>query len=358
MRPSLSVEPEDSLARAAGTMRENGTVLLPVVREGRLLGVVTEQSLGLALGEGTDLREPVTAAMVAAPTIPSYVSGAEALRRLTEERDPTLVVIDDEYRMLGLVSPTDLFPRRRPMPRPNAVGGMATPFGVYLTTGSVSGGPKKYALVATGMVLFALMFSGQVLGLLAQEWMIRQELPDSLVGFLGGFVSLAVFLLGMRLIPLAGVHAAEHQVVHAIERGEDLSPELVKRMPRVHPRCGTNLAAGALLFLGLFQSGWFPDSETALLVSGLATVLLWRRLGTFLQYFITTRPASDKQIRMGIRSGEQLLERHLASRAATASIPIRIWNSGMLHVITGSTLCYGLIVGIAALVGIDLGPLA
>ncbi len=32
-------------------------------------------------------------------------------------------------------------------------------------------------------------------------------------------------------------------VVHAIEEGEDLTLEKVRPMPRVHPRCGTNLVA-------------------------------------------------------------------------------------------------------------------
>jgi uncharacterized protein YqhQ len=36
-------------------------------------------------------------------------------------------------------------------------------------------------------------------------------------------------------------------VVHAIERGEPLLAESVRAMPRVHPRCGTNIVAAAFL---------------------------------------------------------------------------------------------------------------
>jgi uncharacterized protein YqhQ len=64
-------------------------------------------------------------------------------------------------------------------------------------------------------------------------------------------------------------------VVHAIERGEPLVLEVVRRMPRVHPRCGTNLVAGIALFLGLanFLQGMVPEiSETRDLA---LLLLLW-----------------------------------------------------------------------------------
>src|SRR2546423_10530097 len=61
-----------------------------------------------------------------------------------------------------------------------------------------------------------------------------------------------LFLLFVRALPLVQYHAAEHQAVHAMERGEPLDPEIVRRMPRVHPRCGTNIMAGGMVFLIVF----------------------------------------------------------------------------------------------------------
>lgn len=354
MRRTHSIAPEDSIAQAARTLRENGAALLPVVQEQRLLGVVTEAALGRALANGAELTEAAGSVMVPAPTVAPYVSGAEALRRLDEGPDKTLVVVDDQGNLMGLLSPTDLYPRRRVPPRPAAIGGMATPFGVYLTTGAVSGGPPKAAMILTGMVLFGLMLLGALLSMGAAYGLAKLHAPIWAQDDLVSILTPVLFLLGMRLVPLAGIHAAEHQVVHAIERGEELRPEVVRRMPRVHPRCGTNLAAGAALFLGVFECAWIPWDEVRILLAFLVTLFFWKPLGSFLQRYATTRPPSEKQIRMGIRSGEQLLSRYAESAVAVPGIPARIWNSGLLHVLTGSVLCLLLVKGICALFNISL----
>jgi uncharacterized protein YqhQ len=63
--------------------------------------------------------------------------------------------------------------------------------------------------------------------------------------------SLLLFALLFRLSWVTGYHAAEHQVVHTIEQGDDLRPEVVVAKPRVHPRCGSNLMAGFGIGYGL-----------------------------------------------------------------------------------------------------------
>src|SRR5690606_35007100 len=133
-----------------------------------------------------------------------------------------------------------------------------------------------------------------------------------------------VFLAGLRFAPLAGIHAAEHKVVHAIERGEELIPSVVKRMPRVHPRCGTNLAVGAMVFLGIMSWEAIGEVELRLLAALLVTVIVWRPLGTLMQYYVTTREPNEKQIAMGIRSGKALLEKAVYAPQARATIFRRI----------------------------------
>jgi uncharacterized protein YqhQ len=145
-------------------------------------------------------------------------------------------------------------------------------------------------------------------------------------------------LLMMRLVPLSGIHGAEHQVVHAIEREEELKPEVIRRMPRIHPRCGTNLAAGASIFLTIFFGSWPAEGEIRFIVAALATVLLWRKVGGFLQQYITTKRPSDKQLQSGIRAGEMLLERFAEAKVTSPTIGQRIWSSGVLHVMTGAVL--------------------
>src|SRR5262249_3714835 len=97
-------------------------------------------------------------------------------------------------------------------------------------------------------------------------------------------LSLLLFGVLFRYSWVTGLHAAEHQVVHAIEMGDDLTPEAVRRKPRIHPRCGTNLmtAFGTFMLLRSLGDGWdviaFP-----------VVLLTWRIFGGFLQQHVTTR---------------------------------------------------------------------
>src|SRR5262249_31439746 len=149
-------------------------------------------------------------------------------------------------------------------PRPHSVGGMATPWGVYLTDGTLQAGAGNLAL-AVGGVLMGLMLAISYMGVGLACWALQHTLhwplytlwnadspAEMTLGNSGWYVlqalSLVLFLVFMRALPLAGYHAAEHQAVHAMERGEPLCAEIVRRMPRVHPRCGTNLMAAGLVF--------------------------------------------------------------------------------------------------------------
>jgi hypothetical protein len=153
-------------------------------------------------------------------------------------------------------------------------------------------------------------------------------------------LSLPAFLVLMRLMPLSGYHAAEHQAVHAMERGEPLIPEVVERMPRVHPRCGTNIMAGVLVFgcvsqgLPVLQIGLGgPDSA---LIGAVAALFSWRSLGAFLQQYFTTRPASDKQIASGIAAATDLQRKFLASEPRRPTFWKRLWCMGFLQMVVGS----------------------
>jgi predicted transcriptional regulator len=355
MRGSTQLGAEDSLDRAAGELRRSGNGLLPVIEDEVVIGVITERTIGLALAEGRDSSDAATTAMTLAPTIRPYATAAEALRQLSDQELATLVVVDDQNRLMGIISPSDLYPRRVVAPRPPMVGGMATPFGVYLTNGTLAAGAGGLALVATGFTLFLLLALSQYATLPIAYYLVGQNAPQWTLMIAQGVLPLALFMLLMRLIPLSGTHAAEHQVVHAIERGEELVPEIVRRMPRVHPRCGTNLAVGAMLFLGIFGASWIPGQELRFLLAAITTFMFWRRLGSLVQLFVTTKPASDKQIQSAIRAAQQLLDSYSRARSTTASVPVRIWRSGMLHVMAGSALCYSLVVPILRLIGRHFG---
>jgi hypothetical protein len=207
------------------------------------------------------------------------------------------------------------------------------------------------------MLLFTLLFAAQMVGIWLGDALLAGR-PDAnpwLVGALENAVPLALFLLAMRALPLAGTHAAEHQVVHAIERGEELDARIVSRMPRVHPRCGTNVAAGASLFLGIAMTPWTPYLELRLLAAALVTLTMWRRLGSWIQLNVTTKPPSAQQLMGGIAAGHQLLERFARVRVGYPTLGMRIWNSGMLHVMAGSLLVFGFVQLLSRLLGVDLG---
>lgn len=120
-------------------------------------------------------------------------------------------------------------------------------------------------------------------------------------------------------------HGAEHKVIHALEAGDELTVERVRRYPVVHPRCGTSfLLQVALISALLFAFLGWPSlwerllSRLALLpvVAGVAYEVIrvsWR-LGTrgwllaplvapglWLQR-LTTREPDDEQIEVAIRA--------------------------------------------------------
>jgi len=230
---------------------------------------------------------------------------------------------------------------------------MATPFGVYLTDGMTRGGVGPWALVATGALLFGLFLLANLvaygLEVVSQSWAMSDAVRANLLGA----ASLLVFLGGIRALPLAGTHAAEHMVVHAIERNEPLTPEVVARMPRIHPRCGTNFAAGAMLFMGIFSSPWHSDPQLRMLIAALATLIFWRPLGSMLQFFVTTKPPTPAQIESGIRSGQDLLAKYQTAPRTYGSVWSRLWNSGLPQIMVGSTGMSLVAEGLARLTGFD-----
>ena len=355
MRYSEIVGPNDSLARAAWLLRESPAASVPVVENGRLLGLVTDRSLARALEEGIGNLSSVSSVLeTGCPTIPSFATGAEALRRFADVNSKELVVVDAEGRFQGLLSPSDLFPRVEAPPLLPTVGGMATPFGVYLTAGGMRAGAGHLALVSTGMALFALLLGATLAGTWLADWAAISLGLARYHAWMLNALPVVLFLVGMRTMPIAGTHAAEHKVVHALENGEPLELEVVQRMPRVHPRCGTNIAVAIGIFISLASFKWIDVEQIRLVVALLVTVFVWRPIGHFMQFFVTTKTPSDRQLLNGIEAGRELIRNVQGRRRARPSILQRILASGMLHVMAGSLLMYGLALLVAGLFRLDL----
>jgi len=290
----------------------------------------------------------------------------QAARLMQSLAVPALPVVDDLGRLLGVVARSDIASALLHGIRPLRIGGMATPFGVYLTTGNHRGGVGDFALVTTGVVMAVCLTGARLLtlaGLFLVDAFAGTRLFTAYLTGIGTtppapwggswldivpWVEILLFFLLMRLLPLTGYHGAEHQVVHAIERGEDLVPEAVSRMPLEHPRCGTNLAALVLLLTTIAVSHAPAPLMIALVI---ATLLFWRQAGMLLQRLFTVKRPNRKQLLNGIKAGVELLERFQHQPHRPVSLPVQVWNMGFLQVLAGAWLVLGLLNNVSRALG-------
>ncbi len=280
--------------------------------------------------------------------IPAIFSLENALLTLDRYDASALPVLDEEGRYRGVVSRADVLSAMSNGVRPALVGGMATPLGVWLTDGTRSGGAPPLGLFLSGVLMAFCLFAatgilGAFLWPFSHDWAmmafsgrIGAALDNSGGWFnLGATVLHGVIFLGLfRLMPIAGVHAAEHQTVWALERGLPLTPEFVEKMPRAHPRCGTNLMAlSGLIMIAITH---LPDfSPPFVLMVLIFAFFFWRSFGTALQQNFTTRPASKKQIAGGIRAAQELIAKYQEEPFVQAPATFRLLNSGIFWAALG-----------------------
>jgi CBS domain-containing protein len=381
--PALS--PQDTVARGLTLLRRHGLPALAVAWEGRPVGMFSEAGLlvqaqpeaGQHAGEA--LRNlPIGQVMT---PVPAFVHPGMKLLDLVDngnEQDAgpigaivnalrahhntCLPVVDDTGYYLGLLSRQEVLTALCGVASPGSVGGMATPLGVHLTNGVVSAGPGDAGLFLTGAAMTALLLLAVVIvnGLC---WLVQRytSLPLLAISLSGATPSgamyfphadiwqsainvlqFASFFILMRLSPLAATHGAEHMVVHAIEAGEELTPEKVMAHTTVHPRCGTNLAAmmmviaaGTLYITSTSKlNAW--NLSMAVVIITIIALLLRQRIGGVLQWLLTTRRPSEKRIMAAIKVGEELLERCQLHATQKRTLAKRIWNIGLLQVMAGA----------------------
>lgn len=328
-------------------MDEHGVSTVAIVGDDGRVMAIREQDIRSALLRNASPYSAVTDfCMNSPPTVLPNASESDLRRFFSSGHDSVALVVDADGQYAGLVVALDLFGHRVHPARPGLVGGLATPFGVYLTNGVVSGGAKGLALLSTGALLSLAFLVGffATVGFVGSLGAGQGDpgFAELLSGQVEGWQLIAInglpallFLILLRTLPLAGTHAAEHMVVHAIERREPLSYEVVARMPRVHPRCGTNLAVGALLFTGFLSILTF---ELGPILSLLLTIALWRRVGGWVQYLFTTKPPTRSQILDAIAAGSELLANFRRSERLVPSLSQRILNTGLPWVLAGGLL--------------------
>jgi CBS domain-containing protein len=270
--------------------------------------------------------------------VSSSVPAREAARIFSENNVDMLPVVNEFGVLRGVIYRSDILGYLTMSLRPASVGGMATPLGVYLTTGSISGGAGSIGLYLSGIVLGLMMILSKFASDYALQYILKFASPRfpiwPFAETIAALLSIGVLVLLLRLSPLAGYHAAEHMTVHAIEAGEDLKPESVRPMPRVHPRCGTNILAGAMIFM-LITSRF--GSDMAVLLAMVVLIVGWRSVGNWMQAFFTTKPPSDSQLMSGIAAGKEVLKRYHERPNYQAYGFRRMWNMGFLQAAAGMT---------------------
>jgi CBS domain-containing protein len=355
--PSLS--PDDPIGKAAEVLRRSSCNALPVVEGGCVIGMVYEDDVfnAVSFAENKKIRmdEPSTMRVceimrTRIPTINVDTDVEEAINYFMLTGLPALPVTDENGLLHGVVSRADVASAMCGALRPVRVAGMSTPLGIYLTCGTHRGGVGDIGLFLTGSLMGLLLVLSQGLvkfifhiidtatnSNLLSLYLDASGLPTSnsipiSVGALGLLLQIFLFFVLLRFLPLSGWHGAEHKVVHAIERGEMLLFERVEKMPRVHPRCGTNFVAIILLLLSVYIA-----RPSIFVLAGLVTLVLltWRRLGMLLQALLTTREPSRRQLERAIEAGTQLLKRY-QSQPGLKPHPLKvIWNMGFIQALSG-----------------------
>jgi uncharacterized protein YqhQ len=199
------------------------------------------------------------------------------------------------------------------------------------------------AVAGIGVFFLVPLFVAQAVT--SNSGSITQHLIEGLVkvGLLLGYLALISRTPDIRRVFM--YHGAEHMTIHALEAGDPLTTDNVRRYPTAHPRCGTEflvvlIALSIIAFALIGRQDIVVGSITrVLLIPVLAAlgyeVLRWGAKhranpivkaimapGILVQLITTKRPTDD-QIEVAIVSMEQALEADGESVPTGSDLPER-----------------------------------
>jgi preprotein translocase subunit SecG len=282
-----------------------------------------------------------------------------------------LPVVSAEGIFKGMARPRELLAQLADVVRPTRVGGMAMLVGVHLHCGTARGGSGDLALMLSGAFLMVVVGTAWVLSFLVC-WFLERRVGVDLVPMLlgspdvvamgeGGVLSRVIwilpflfFLILLRFSRLSQYHAAEHMVVHALERFEPLTEEGVARMGRVHPRCGSNLMVPVFI-LYLAWALWPMEYKYYFVGVIIAVVFLARNFGGVAQAVFTTRKPERRHIRKAIGAASELLRNYQRRGRRSVWLGMRVWNMGILQTLLGAFAAYGVYYAARALIEAAIG---
>ncbi|AHE54175.1 IMP dehydrogenase [Sphingomonas sanxanigenens] len=103
----ITIEPGQTLAEAQALMERHRISGIPVVESnGKLVGILTNRDVRFAENPAQPVRELMTSQNLA--TVPASVTQDDARRLLHQRRIEKLLVVDDVYRCIGLITVKDI----------------------------------------------------------------------------------------------------------------------------------------------------------------------------------------------------------------------------------------------------------
>lgn len=103
----ITIGPDATLSEANALMHNNGISGIPVVEEsGKLVGMLTNRDVRFAEDQNQPIKELMTKDELA--TVPIGVTQDEARKLLHKRRIEKLIVVDDNYKCVGLITVKDI----------------------------------------------------------------------------------------------------------------------------------------------------------------------------------------------------------------------------------------------------------
>lgn len=184
----LTFPPDAKLADVLAMKQEVSFSGFPVVERGtgKLVGIITNRDMRFAENPNQPISELMTKEGLV--TVKEGVSGEEAKRLLHTHRVEKLLVVDDEYRCIGLITVQDI---DKAANNPNACKDAHGRLRVAAATGvGETGWERSMALIDAGVdVLVVDTAHGHSRGVLEQVALIKKHYPNTQV--IGGNIATA-----------------------------------------------------------------------------------------------------------------------------------------------------------------------
>lgn len=338
-----------SVIRLPDMFHQAGSDTLPVIDiQGKIVGIVSEYDLAQIVPElsvsesGYQCNLKVYDIMTKQVwTEQANTNVKELFHKINTMHARVIPVVDKDNFYTGTsITRTSLLKYLTKLIKPDTLGGLATPLGVYITDGKHQAGAGNLGLFLTGASIGLTLLVIKQLFILVSKLL---NVPFSEADPLTFLIMITAFLLVLRFTPLAKIHAAEHQTINAIERGLPLTLEIVKMQPREHIRCGTNIMVFifGILFVPQLVFAYFNNFNLVfkwifLFIGFMFVFSNWRKWGMWIQKHFTTVNAPDKYIIKGIKVGEEILHKHKEDlNPKPPSFLRKLWCMSIIQIISG-----------------------